>query len=354
MTILIAAFCVLSATILNGQQALSEPIGYNRVNCSANSNTILSVPFMDTESSFTGSVGDSVSIIGSDDNQQATLNLQQSVSFNDDQYAEMYFIRINSGNLIGTFFQIASNTSDTVTINLFGDDGTLLEEGDTFGIYKFWTISSLFPQEGETVIESSDHDKVNRMTEIRIYPRLSNRVIAADATVYYRVGNSWFNEENQTNADDVILWPDTGFIVRHTANVVEDTTYIIMGIPNYRLNSIPIITSSNIMCDNVISWPRPVPVLLKDMGLEQVIRPGESFSAANRIDTLTFIDPEKVGKLNSRMIRVHYNGTNWLRLRSDEVMDDLEVPAGATLLCRIEPDGNDDSRFWNIPEVVAE
>jgi uncharacterized protein (TIGR02597 family) len=338
---------------LLAQESTTDPVGFNKVTCLRASSTALSVPFMESENSFTGVVGNSVSVTGTSPDNTVTFNVKNTPNFTVNGFQGMYYLRFGSGELAGSYYQIKSNTSNTITLNLEGDDGSLISENDVINVYRLSTLSTLFPDGNSTVVPSTGTASSARMTEIRIIPRVSSGVFGAVPSVYYWFNGEWRNAANNSNADNVILWPDSSFVLRHTSNVPANTTFVAKGLANVDLNIIPIFTEENgVQVDNVVSWPRPIPVQVQNMNLigSGVFTSSPSTSPADRKDILFVVRNEIPGNLDAKQMMLIHVGTNWIRVDdgSNSVVNTMEITPSQGLLVR-KRSGNGTTLFWQIP-----
>ena len=103
-----------AATSFVAQEVFTAPMGFNKVTCLANSDTIVGVPFR-VQGSQTAALatGPSVDIVDPD---IATLTLT-SINLTADTLTKHY-VKFKDGTAYGRFYDITGNTTDTLTIKL--------------------------------------------------------------------------------------------------------------------------------------------------------------------------------------------------------------------------------------------
>ena len=132
---------VLAATVLLALTAASTGFGQvgvsgiNGINVPPESEVLLSVPFNKTMEA-------SLAVNGTPSG--TTLPVATNALDGEDFSGGMYYVRFTSGNANGLWCDVSSNTADDITI----DDATvagMVQDTDTFRVYKHHTIGTLFP-----------------------------------------------------------------------------------------------------------------------------------------------------------------------------------------------------------------
>lgn len=213
-----------------------------------------------------------------------------------------YFLKIKSGALSGSFFEITANSNDTLTLdNLSVDLSILNSSADAFEIIPGDTLLSVFGTSAESVVGgtgSSDADLIyvldgtwtryyfnnsNNRWEVVGLPFLGNQddvVLRPDSSIIYaRVGPEFDIVTTGTVPTNQIQVPNAGDGVTAVATVIPvDTTLGELGLqdmPNWRAVGDAGVTSSNADLVYVFdgTWTRAY----YDRSLSQWLVPGLSF-----------------------------------------------------------------------------
>ncbi|MBK1792472.1 TIGR02597 family protein [Persicirhabdus sediminis] len=347
------ATCGLLTTGAQAQSATSEPVGYNTVTCLPDSDTVLSAP-LTAEKAHQGAI----SAAPTENADQAVLTFSDT-SFDTDAFASLYYVTFTSGNKVGNYYQVLSNTDNSITVALNGDtllaSGNAVQSGDSLVVAKFWTLDTLFPPADQvTVVESSSTSARNRRTQILLPDSVSKGINLAPNRVMYLSGGAWLEATNSNvEAGSTIIWPDSYFIVRHPSSVTEATTYTISGGVDMNPSiKIPLFTNTDSKQDNFIAIPRPVGVKLKDLGLHETeaFVSSSSTSARNRKDTILVYDNNNPG-LNKAPSKIYYyvSGSpgNWVDAGDGSVSDDVELEASQGFIIRKAETVDGATVFWN-------
>jgi len=139
---------------------------------------------------------------------------QNSVTFNESMTAGAFnlpssgapfMIEVSSGRDEGIYLEIASNTTDTITLSGFGTDFfSELAVGDTITIRKTWTLATVFDSNlppGASLLTFDNTGGINN-----------------SASSQFIFAGTWFNAATGGNADDTVLYPGESFILRNNSN----------------------------------------------------------------------------------------------------------------------------------------
>ncbi|SHK07237.1 TIGR02597 family protein [Rubritalea squalenifaciens DSM 18772] len=257
---------VLGLTFMAHGQATTAAVGYNTVTCLPNSDTIVSVPFLNTTDSISTTVSGSPSGSGS----SATFTMANVSGLTTDQYSNLYYVRFTSGQLEGEIYQITGNTATTVTIDTLDASGatrTMIEDGNKFTIYKFWTLGTLFPPSTQATLVPAPSvfaGTANSSIQLPDFDAIGTN--KNPKRKFYIFNDQWNEVGKSGSANDTILWPDRHFIIRHTAGVTNPTTYRPTGTVMFGDSVIPLSVNDTSSQDNFVAIPRPIDVKIKDLG----------------------------------------------------------------------------------------
>ncbi|MGZ4965118.1 MAG: TIGR02597 family protein, partial [Limisphaerales bacterium] len=208
---------------LSTGNSTSAPAGFLKTQLLGNSDSFVSIPF--TRAGATdvtvASVSGNVLIVTGSPN----WNTNQFVYASGTQ-SNTYYARFISGAVEGRIYQVTSNDSNTLTVNIGNDTLNSVAAGDAIAIESYWTLNTAFPN-GVGVNVSPTIG--NRNTEI-LMPDLTSQGINLSATkVYFFNAGVWkqVGQGSISHNDDVLL-PNTHFIVRH--NVATNTVLITPGV----------------------------------------------------------------------------------------------------------------------------
>ncbi|WP_081452398.1 TIGR02597 family protein [Verrucomicrobium spinosum] len=343
---MLAVAALTTVSINCPAQELSAPVGFNRATCLAGSDTICSVPF-DRQPQFEGTLS-ALTSTGS----TATLTPVEGVSWATDQFRDNSFIRIRSGPMNGTYFQITGNSNGQLTIDLAGMDGSSLSEGTRFKICKFWTLDSLFPPSTQsTIIPSTGNLLAQRRTELLLPDNTSPGYNLPPAAIYYLYGTTEWRRSASgfPQAGSTILWPDTYFIIKHGhASITTDTQLITTGHVELGSLTSPLAVLTTDRQDNFVTHGRPVPMPLSKLGLdESTFQSSSSILLPHRRDELYVYD-NLIPQLNKPPSFIYYKvGSDWRSASSGSpVSNHVLIPPGSGFIIRKYPIASPSSILW--------
>jgi uncharacterized protein (TIGR02597 family) len=321
------AMAALALLALAGPSIAASPTvaGYNRLTVPGNSDAFVSLPFAaGVEGTFT--------VSGTPD--QASGIAVAGAAFVADEYKDMYYIRVVTGQAAGRWATISGNTPTNLTL---ADNGFLgqLGDGDTFKILKHQTVGSVFPDKLEGKSFKASTSVAFRATEILVPNASAVGINKSAGDTYYYLNGAWrrFGSIPTQSFNDAVLSPDSYFIVRNGGD--EELTVLLSGAANTAVlsQSIPVQSASN---DVPASTGRPTPVTLKELGLGGTPAFETSTSVALRADELLVFENSASGINKSAAATYYYLNGAWRKFGSSpfESFDDEVLPAGAALLIR--------------------
>ncbi|WP_169334322.1 TIGR02597 family protein [Rubritalea marina] len=343
----LAAAMLATSTTLPAQSVATDPVGYTTVTCLPNSDTIVSVPFLNTTDSITSAVSGSAT----EDGTTATFTLNGITGLTTDQYATYYYVRFTGGTLDGNFYQITANGSDNVTIELNGDAATDISDTDTLKVYKFWTLGTLFPQATQdTIVESASNRLSARRTEVLIPDNSTEGVNRSAGSVHFLKSTGWADASDNGDSDNKLLWPDSYIIIRHPVAVSTSTTYTASGTVDTNSQIvIPLSTRTTGAQDNYVAVPRPVDVALNNLNLYEsgAFVASTSSRLSGRRDELHIFD-NTAGSLNKSASKIFYHdGTNWIDSSDKSTADTDTIKASEGIIIRKYQTLDGATHFWN-------
>jgi uncharacterized protein (TIGR02597 family) len=323
----------------------SDVVGYVSTTLASRSDTIIS-PQVLRPTELTAPVSNVSSVAD-----QAVLTLD-GVSLTADQFKyasgtqpKTYFVLVTAGNLTGTYFLVASNTSNQITVNL---DGLTAVGADitSIEVRPCWTLNTLLPASDANVsfIPSANNTPPNRRTQLLLPNFTANGINRAAASTYFfnnATGvQDWVTTASTSaKAGDTAIAPGQYIIHRNTSGAATpppNLTFTHSGGVLARPLSQYIGTLTTARTDTILSLPRPTDYRLSELGFDT-----NSFvSSANatppqRRDELLMIPPVGSGINRAPSATFFRVGTNWYSTAaSATITNNAIVPAGAALIIR--------------------
>lgn len=287
----------------------SEPCGFLRLDLPANSDTIVSTPFVRPvagAATVQSVASNTISVI---EQFPAQWTLNQFV-YSAGTQPNNYYARFISGAAQGPIYPIISNDTSTLIIDTSSATLSAAAPGDHLLIEPYSTPNSIFPNGTGINISPTVG---NRNTEV-LSPDLIGTGINLSASAIYFFNAGIWKQVGQGGADhgDDIIPPNSWFIVRH--NVPTNTTVILSGIADTSLSTFPLRTSISAQQDNAVSLWRPTPVTLDSSGL---ITSGAFTSSplpGSRTDELLTFDNSLITKNKSASSVYYYWSNAWRRV----------------------------------------
>ncbi len=353
---------VLALLPLAAQVVTTEPVGFNKVTCLANSDTIVGVPLR-----VQGSITTKLAAVPTLNGELATLSLASSAL----PAFSKHYLKFIGGTRDGRWYDITANTATSVTIDLNGDNLNGVISGDSVLIAEYWTLNSLFPPAGattswtETPVGSGNWvpnghaivpwpNGLNRRTEVLLPNITAQGINIASAGTYYITGGVWkkFGDTSKPNFGDTILYPDNYFSLRHPSTVAHNTIFRSLGEVENKNFTIFLSTRTTGKQDNFIGLPRPTPIKLKHLGLNDDAVFVASASALNRKDELLVFDNETAIRNKAPTVTYYRLSTGWRKFGDASTnQDDTTIPAGAGFIIRKSiSDGSSD--VWQNPLIL--
>lgn len=340
----IAALLALSgASLTQAQSVYSEIQGALPATLVANSDTIISVPFA-SESDYSGAVA-SVSINGN----AVTITPSGTPGWTADAYNTYYYIRFTSGAKAGMWYQVTDTATDSLVIDTTGDDLSGVLATDSFKIFKFWTLSTLFP-DGELngITASTGTSIALRKSEVMLYDETANSAPTLRC-FYLSTASEWRNSASTAvNCDNVILYPESHVVIRQKAAA---GTFTSTGIVETSQLTIPLNSSTLADLDIRVSNGRPIATTVANLGLiaNGAFTPSTSKTVAGRKDILFIYDNSTAAynKAPSKGV-YYYNGVWYDYTNGNAVADNYVINPGEGFTIRRKKVAAANTKFWTV------
>jgi uncharacterized protein (TIGR02597 family) len=360
-------FLFLAPICLMAQDVITEPVGFNKVTCLSNSDTIVGVPLR-KEGSFSLALTATPSVNGD----SATLTFAPgSLTAG---ALNGHFVKFVDGDRTGRWYDIqaaplgTANTASAVTIRLNGDTLGGATTGNRVLIARYWTLDTLFPPSGATtgwtetpvgsgiripnghaIVASSTASLTERKTEL-IFPDATGTGTNRLATdLFYITGGLWRKPGVSGSQGNRIVLPDSLFTIRHLSSVNYATVFRSLGEVEVNEFDIPLATNVVGKRDTYVAIPRPVNVRLDQMNLVEsgAFVTSPSASLTQRKDELLVYD-NSVTQLNKiPSVAYYHTGGNWRKSGTSTSQNDQIIPAGAGFVIRKFQTANGFTFIWD-------
>ncbi len=238
---------LIGATIVSAQPA--GVVGYNALEVPPQTDAILSVPFpRSLEQDLT---------INADPMGSTTLPLAAG-TLAGESYDGMYYVRFTGGGAQGLWSTVVGNTDNDITIT-DSDVAALVGNGDTFRIYKHWTVGGLFPA-GRIDFAFVDG------TQVLLYDNdVAGKFKLPDETLTYRTvpPPAGWKSTKIGGGDNSIIEPESMFVLRNGSNS-ETLVHTSSGaVPDY---TVCYLVDGNVDKDYMLGSGYPVDMTVVDLG----------------------------------------------------------------------------------------
>ena len=358
---------LLVAGIASAEHSMLAPLGFNKIVCLTNSDTIVGVPFRMQGSMRNQLASAPIADPGDPDLFEIPL---QSLNLTPGAL-DRHYLKFEGGAREGRWYDITANSATSVTIDLNGDTLDGVTQGDPVILTEYWTLDTLFPpdqattswtehpanpgewiQNGHAIVASAGTRAFERRTEV-LLPNIDGEGINRSSTGFYFIHQAQWKKVNEqgTEFGSTILPPDSIFTIRNPSSVSHGTVFRISGSVDLSNFTIPLHTSTNSQRDAFIGLPRPVDVTLKELNLWESGAFIQSIGtrAFQRRDELLVYDNAQSSLPKSVVAFYFHDGTNWLAVNDDDKLnrDDDVIPAGSGFIIRKYQTGTGETVFWN-------
>jgi uncharacterized protein (TIGR02597 family) len=321
----------LSLTLLplSAHSATSDPVGAMTVTINEGADNFIAIPFTSAPS-YQGAVASIANASGDIYDVGLGSSLPSAAS---DGLAGFYYVRFLSGAAEGKYFTILNSGLTSLSIDSLGDDLSGVQVGDSFAVYEYYTLSSLFPPATQTsIVVSTSTRGSGRGSEV-LFPEMTDVGInRAPRLKYFVTSSNWHNAADPTQlANDVIVYPDSYIIVRQKAGAGARDLVLFGAVPMKKSASYVFQTTSK--TDNHLAYTRPVATTLSNLGFGSEFGDSGSTRGSSRVDELLLWE-NPVGlnpSPNKKFFRV---GGVWYDSFNNTVADSYVVNPGTALIFR--------------------
>lgn len=339
-------FLIIAAGLLGAPTAFAQttsstpPIGFVRKDCPANSDTRLSIP-LERPSVYIGPLSQ---VDGS------VLSVEGSPGWTDDEFKfvegsqeDTFHVIFLSGTHIGRSYDVVANGSETLTIDPGADDLAGIVAGDRVKLLPHWSLDSSFP-DGAGITPSSIFEQE---TELLVQDSTTPGINLAPVKTFFFT-ESWKDFNNVGgDAGGEVIRPHEALLVR---NRDTPTSAVFVGVVPSDTLSVPVrVPAGDSQQDNFLALKRPVPVKLRDAGLESTFATSPStFLLTDQL--LVYDDTQIVMNKSPRYTYYRDGGGTWRRFGegSDYDAGDEEIftPGTGVILRKLGTGGATETRLY--------
>ena len=353
LSILIAAGLALASNSFaqsTSGTATTDPVGYISITCSGSSDTFVSIPFsrppefVGTVQSISGNVLTVSGTPGWSTNQFVYSGSSQS---------KTYYALLASGTTSiskeGSVYTVTANDSQTLTLNLNGDDISSIPSGAQVILAPYWTLGTAFPASNAGVSFSASPSSRSIATQILIPNYSGTGINLAASAIYYFLNGAWRLSGSDPNVDkgnDVL--PPYGYFIIRNPNNFPTTVFTATGNVPMKKNMIPLATLVASSQDNPASVTRPVDITLNSLGIIESGAFMVTTSSRSIKDQILVYNNSQIGINKSASSIYYYYNSGWRLSGGDPNVDygSAVIPAGSGITIRKSASGTGQTVFW--------
>ena len=219
-----------------------------------------------------------------------------------------YYVQFMTGAREGLFYTVTANDASTLTVDLNGDTAlaTATTPGDQINVVPYWTLNTTFPN-GQGLYPTNSTATPQSLVMLPNQTKAGINLPPV-ASYYYYTGNggpTWkkVGDSSSTQYPDVVLSPDTYFIVRHPDGTADTQLALLGAVPMSKQEIIVSNLRAVTPQDNAVALPVPEDVTLGTSNLYPNVISGSPGLAPT--DSLLVFDP-KVIKQNKAATAIYY------------------------------------------------
>lgn len=343
----VAFTAVLAAASLHAQTAATDPVGAVAITLKGASDTVVAVPLTPAPA-YSGLVASASAGAGNAYN----ISVSGTPGWTNGQFSGLFYVRVTSGTKAGMYYTVTGNTPTQLTIDSAGDNLAGLVAGDSFKVFRYWTLGTLFPPASagtaaNPLTPSLGTLSSQRRSQILLPNNAAVGINISPAGSYYFTTSGGWASATGNAADDVVLWPDSYFIVRQPATVTADVSWVNVGSVVASKLALPLSTTNTGQQDNFLGLTRPIDIRLADLGLETGFVESLGTLSSQRRDLLLVFNNE-LAAFNKAPSQSYFrfNG-NWLSVASGTpIANDVILKAGSGFMVRKYQTDDGAARLW--------
>ncbi len=357
----VASMLVAAASLHAQTTATTDPVGFMTIDTPVGSDTIIAAPLTKAPV-FQGGVTTLSNF---------TLTFDPSPGFGS-LTTTPHYVQAAGGDQAGIIFDVASNTSNSITLVDNGISPTGLTNGTSVKVVPYWTLGELYPAADQNVaFTPSGTTGGNRRTQILTPNVVGTGINRAPTATYFFVTNAsdptnpavsyWRSTATgTTNVNNTAILPDSYFIVRNPTNAATNLKTTVAGNVNVGATVVQLDSTSGAPNDNYVSLGRPVDITLNDLGLiaSGAFMPSGGFTGGARRDLLLLINNATIGTNKAPSTTYYYvsaGPTNqWASTATgtNNVGTNV-IPAAIGYIIRKASNNATGSQFWTNTITIA-
>ena len=364
MNYLRSSFAALTASLLaaHGLQAqttaTTDPVGFMTIPTPVNNDTIIAAP-LTKPPVFQGAVSSRSNFV---------ITVSPSPNFSN-LAATPHYVQPVTGPQAGYLFDVATNTSNSITLVDNGVTPTGLDPSNTFKVVPYWTIGEIFPATDQNVsFTPSGATGPSRRTQI-LLPNVTNTGINRSAAqgLFFVTNASaptnpalsyWRSTISGTNnVNGTPILPDSYFTVRNPTNSGTNLAVTIAGNVNTGAMAVQLDSVAGTPNDNYVSLGRPTDITLNNLGLIQSGAFLQSINATGpgRRDQLLVISNSVPGINKSASVSYYYvTNAGWRStLTGTNDVGTNVIPAAIGYIVRKASNNPTGTTFWTNNITIA-
>lgn len=357
--LLVVAATLFAVTGLNAEvTAVTDPVGFMTIDTPQGSDTIIAAPF--TKAPVFQGLASSVNSF--------TVTFNPSPGFGD-LTSMPHYVQAATGGKAGVIFDIASNTSNTITLVDNGISPADLANSSV-KVIPYWTLGQLYPATDQGVsFTPSGAIPLLWRTQI-LFPNISGLGInrSSSKTCYFVTNSAapldpslsyWRSTATgASNVNNTPILPDSYFIVRNPANAASGLKTTIAGSVNVGASVVQLDSTGGTPNENYVSLGRPVDIKLDDLGIVEsgAFMPSLGVIPFQFRDQLHIISNEVMGFNKSATTTFFYiTGQGWKSTATGTNNVGTNVIKAATgYIIRKASQNPAGSTFWTNTITIAE
>lgn len=247
----------------------------------------------------------------------------------------------------GSIYTITANTANTLTLNVNGDNVSIVSEGTQISIIPYWTLATVFPASNANVSFTPSTSPLLLQTQLMFLNYAAVGINASSANIYYFYNGAWrlMGDSSSTDHSNDVILPNVYFTVR---NPTTTTNLVALGTVPMGTIGVNLVTQSSGQQDNYLSLLRPIGVSLENSGLISSGAFSASASPLMLSDCLFVFDNTQVGFNKSASEIYYYYNNGWRQMGQSSSTDfgSTLLPVGSGFVIRKAAVANGPTQVW--------
>jgi len=334
---LLASATLFAASNLNA--ATTDPVGYITSELTAGADNFVTVP-LKSAPDFTGSVS-TATAQGVD---MYVITLAGAVNFSDDVFNDTHYLRFLDNAGEGKHFAILDTLSNSLIIDSLGDDLSAVMLNDRVEVVRYWTLAQLFdPATQESLVVSTGNLPFQRGSQVLLPDLQGVGRNKAPKNAFFITDTEWRRASDFSNADDVVLLPESYIIVRQDSAAGVRKLIVSGTVPTEKLTAY--IYQETVDNDTLLTHGRPNAMRLDQLGFGTEFSDSSGNLPFQRSDQLlVWFNPQGRNPApDTTFFRV---GGEWRRASDFSNADDFLLESNTAFIVRKKGQGTAVTKTW--------